>query len=160
MKFDTKNEGTWFYFDESNPDDGGVCLRVCAKTNLDWISERTSKTKKVFKDGYRYVYKDTDEKKSDGMLWDFCIVDWKDVDVDGAILECTYENKIKLMNSCIAFVTFVGKRMKQLAELDRMHGFIAVHQTIVKIHQSRPGRKPQQQQGNTCTHCGAQDHPP
>ena len=118
MKFDTKNEGTWFWFDEDDHEAGGVCLRVCAKADIDKINRLTSTTKREYKGGNRHEYKVVDEKRADELIWDFCIVDWQGVEVDGIDLECTKENKVRLMNTSVDFVNRIGKWLDQLTEIE------------------------------------------
>ncbi len=118
MKFDTKNDGTWFWFgdDEKN---GGVCLRVCAGEDVRRLERLTTKPGKEYKRGNRYEYKIVDNKKYDELLWDFCVVDWRKVDIDGKVnVECTRENKMILMSKSVEFASFVGRCMETLGDTE------------------------------------------
>ena len=46
MKFNLKdlNPGSWFYFDEKNPADGRICIRVLNSKKLAEIRDKTVKT--------------------------------------------------------------------------------------------------------------------
>lgn len=122
MKFDTKNVGTWFWFGEQE-ENGGVCLRVCAGKDIREIDRLTSQTKKEYKRGNRHEYKVVDEKMYDELLWDFCIVDWKQVGIDGRKdVECSKENKILLMNHSVEFASFVGNCLERLSETELTAG--------------------------------------
>lgn len=116
MQFNTKNEGKWFYFNEEKKEDGGVCLRALTLGEAKNISKACSKkeTKFVKKDVYQW--QNIDDEKYNTMLYDYCIVDWKNVVVDGKELECTKENKLLLVNNSNDFCQFVLKHLETLSE--------------------------------------------
>ncbi len=122
MNFTTENKGTWFFFDESNEDAGGVCIRLCTPNKYEQIEKLTTKKKDIYKQGNRFEKVEKDEKKLSHLLWDYVIVDWKNVEIDGTELECSKENKIKLMGDNIAFTNFISNCLNDLTDhidLDR-----------------------------------------
>lgn len=64
---------------------------------------------------FRYEVEDTDEDKSDELLWDYQIVDWNILDGDGKKIKCTKENKLLLMGNSSEFVNFVVDSLNRLA---------------------------------------------
>lgn len=118
MKFDTTNAGTWFWFGDEEAN-GGVCLRICTGDDIRDIEKITTKTKITYKQGNRHEFKVVNEKLYDELLWDFCIVNWKKVSIDGTEdVECDKEQKLLLMNRSIAFTSFVGGCMEKLSEAE------------------------------------------
>lgn len=117
MRFDLENAGTWFYFDENEPEKGGVCVRVCTAEELERIEKASSKKKVEYKHGQRFEVKDVNDRKYDKLLWDFCIVDWDNVqDGDGNEMQCTAENKVVIMKKSLAFSRFVSDALETLQE--------------------------------------------
>lgn len=114
MEFDLDNRGTWFFFDPAQEELGGVCLRICAGDDIVAIEKQAVKPKVEYKRGGRFSFKETNEPLYNRLLWDFCIVDWKEVSVDGESVECTRDNKIKLMMKSVDFATFVGDCLDDL----------------------------------------------
>jgi len=117
MKFNLKdlNPGTWFYFDESNPDDGSIKIRVLSAGKLAEIRDKTIKTEAEYRDGKRHEYQVVDNAARDCIVWDYCIVDWENLfDDDGAPIECTAENKLTVMNEHVGFASFVNACLKRL----------------------------------------------
>jgi len=113
MNISTENKGQWFYFDESNPDEGGVCIRELSVDELERIESITVKTHKKVKHGVAYDETRTDDKLAKKMRWDYCIVDWKNVVIDGASADCTSENKQKAVKS-MAFLRFILSCLEKL----------------------------------------------
>ena len=112
MKFDLKNEGTFFSFPGES---GGVSVRVCAGKDIDLINKRTKKVRFEYKKGQRFEITEVDNELYQKLLWDFCIVSWIDVqDAEGNALPCTPENKMLLMNSSNAFATFVTDALEKV----------------------------------------------
>jgi len=58
------------------------------------------------------------EKLAWRLRWDFCIVDWREVSLDGQQLECTTDNKVKMMN-VTDFVKFVVDSLETLVETNK-----------------------------------------
>lgn len=95
--FSSKNEGTWFYFDENQEDLGSICIRILSEPESRRINKLTIKTKTKFKQGVRYEERKEDEKLSSRLMWDYVITDWKNISIDGEVAECNIDNKVKLM---------------------------------------------------------------
>jgi len=111
--FSSKNQGTWFYFDEARPELGGVCLRELSFDQAKIINRETTKTQRRF-DGMQWRDdKIVDEDKATDLTYAYCILDWKDVSLDGIPLECTLANKIKAMKS-LDFAKFVLDCLTQI----------------------------------------------
>lgn len=115
LDLNSKNVGTWFYFDPDNPDAGGVCLRELSTEENARIERLTVTVKKRFKRGAWIEDKTTDEKLAAKLRWDFCIVDWKEVSIDGQVVECTTENKVRVMK-IINFVKIIVDNLEELTE--------------------------------------------
>ncbi len=130
MDFSSENEGTWFYFDEDNHDEGRVKIRACPPKETKRIQKLTTSTKKKFKFGQYHEIVSTDESLNDRLYYDYIIEDWENVFYDGEELECTTENKIKIMNVNFSFSYFVGKCLEELIE--RAEKLRPSEETIVK----------------------------
>jgi len=115
INFDTKNEGTWFYFDEDNHDAGGICLRELSSEEYQKIEKLTVKTKQKFSHGNSYSAITTNEELAAKMRWDYCIVNWAEVQIDGIEVECNTENKVKLSKT-LGFIKFVSPCLEKLTE--------------------------------------------
>jgi len=117
-KFSSEDKGTWFWFDEDNQDAGGICLRELTTDEHQRIERMTVKHRKKFSHGTAYDDAEIDEKLAAKMRWDFTIVDWKVIELDNAILDCTRENKAKMMN-VVNFVKFFVESMNTLVESNK-----------------------------------------
>lgn len=114
------NAGVWFDMPD-DLDSTRVCLRVLGIGELKKINKETLSKKVEYKkfgrggNYQRFEYEDPDDTKRDELLWDYCITDWENIfDVDGTALECTLENKVKLMNESVAFAIFVADSLDVL----------------------------------------------
>lgn len=116
--FSSKNEGTWFYFDPDREELGGVCLRELSTDEHERIEKLTVKHRKKFKRGIAYDDIETDDKLASKLRWDWCITDWKEVSLDGIALECTADNKVKMMK-IIDFVKHVANSIEMLTEINK-----------------------------------------
>ena len=114
-QFSSTQKGTWFYFDPENESSGGVCLRELTTDESQRIDKLTVKKKKKFRRGIAYDDIETDEKLASKLRWDFCITDWKEVSLDGEQLECTTENKVKMMK-VVDFVKHIVNSLEVLVE--------------------------------------------
>jgi len=117
MKFNMKdlNPGAWFNFDDDDPDTGKICVRVLNSGRLAEIRNTTIKTNVEYRGDKRFEFQDIDHSARDRIIWDYCIVDWVDlVDDDEAPIECTTDNKIKLMNEHVGFSLFVESCLDKL----------------------------------------------
>ena len=119
MKFSLKNVGVWFWFNSENESEGGVCLRSCTGDDINKIEKRTVTNRVEYKRGQRFEITERNEILYNEMLWNHCIVEWKNVeDEEGKELECNKENKAKLMGSSIAFANFIANSLEKLTETE------------------------------------------
>ena len=117
-EFSSKNEGTWFYFDPDHEELGGVCLRELTTDEYERIEKLTVKHRKKFKRGIAFDDIETDEKLASKLRWDWCIVDWKEVSLDGIVLECTTDNKVNMMK-VLDFIKHVANSIEELTETNK-----------------------------------------
>jgi len=115
INFNSDNSGTWFYFDEADHDAGGVCLRECSSEKYEEIERLTVKHKKKVKRGIAYDDPDVNESLANKLRWDYCIVDWKGIQLDGQTMACTKENKWKLVK-VTDFLKFVATCLEKLVD--------------------------------------------
>jgi len=118
MKFDLDNlnPGVFFPF-EDDDENGGVEIRVANAGSMEIINKETTKKKVEWRKNQRVEYDIVDEDKRSSMLWDYVIVGWKNInDSDGDPIECTTENKIKLMKESPQFSMFVGSCIETLSD--------------------------------------------
>lgn len=115
--FDIESKGQWFYFDPENESLGGVCLRAPTAEETERIEKLTVTVKKKFKRGQWREDKIEDTKLASKLMWDFCIVDWKEVvlDKDQSPAECTKENKVRAVKNW-EFLRFVNDKLDELME--------------------------------------------
>ena len=124
MKLNLKdlNPGTWFKFDENDPESGSICLRVLNAGKLAEIRDKTIKTQVEYRGTNRFEYQDMDNAARDRIIWDYCIVDWKGLtDDEDNPIECTTENKIKLMNGHVGFSLFVESCMERVNKQNEIY---------------------------------------
>lgn len=107
------NPGVWFSFNEDDADSGRICVRVMNEAERRKIRKAT--TKKILKRG-QWVEDINDDKFSE-MLWDYCIVDWEGLEDDaGKPIECSRENKLKLIREHVGFQFFVSTCIERVTE--------------------------------------------
>ena len=114
-RFNSENVGTWFYFDPNDESKGGVCLRELSTEEHERIERLTVKTRKKVIRGVAVDDKKEDTELAHKLRWDYCIVDWKEVELDGHPLDCTKDNKVKMMK-VVDFVKFVVDSLNELIE--------------------------------------------
>jgi hypothetical protein len=121
-KFSLKdpNPGTWFSFNEADPESGKICIRVMNAAKMQEITKATTKKRTEYKQGQRFEVAEVLEEKRSQMLWDYSIADWERLeDDDGKPIPCTAENKAKLMLENIGFSSFVSACISKLnADID------------------------------------------
>lgn len=117
--FDIASKGHWCYFDSKNEALGGVCLRAPTAEITESIEKMTVNVKKKFKRGVWREDKTTDTQLASKLMWDFCIVDWKEIvlDKDAPPAECTKENKSRAVKNW-EFLRFVNDKLDELMEAD------------------------------------------
>jgi len=113
--FKSNNDGTWFFFNKADENQGGVCLRELSIKELDSINAKTTTIKNKPHRGQMVEYRKQDSNKAFQLTMQYCIVDWKNVQLDGKDVECTEINKAKLMK-VLDFVKFVTDCLDQLSE--------------------------------------------
>ena len=117
-----KGEGTWFYFND-DAEDGGVCIKRPNLKEQRAIDKATitKKSQIVTGDGSpptRLEWIEVNEELRQEMQWDTSIVDWSKVDDGSGELECTKENKIRMMNESVSFLKAVGKALSALGKIE------------------------------------------
>ena len=115
MNFASSNEGKWFDFDANDPSKGGVQIRVLSLDETKRIDKLAVKTRMKPMRGQMVKIEDVNEELQDRLRWDYCIVDWKDVTLDGKPLPCTTENKVALMKN-VRFINFLVDKINELTE--------------------------------------------
>ena len=118
LNFNSANEGQWFFFDPDNEELGGICLRELAPEEFDRIEKITVKHKKKVIRGAMFDDVKEDTKTKSKMRWDYCIVDWEGISLDGTEMECTSENKQKMMK-VTDFVKFVADSLSDAVEVNK-----------------------------------------
>jgi len=113
VNFSPKNEGVWFYFDPSNEELGGVCLREVTVDESRRIEKDTTTTHRKNLGGQSIEIKEHDEIGSFRLVMQYCLVDWKGVLVDGQPVECNAMGKERAMK-CHDFVKFVTECIDNL----------------------------------------------
>jgi hypothetical protein len=114
MDFSSRNEGKWFWFNGKDDTDGGLCLRVVTLSESKRIEKLTTDVKYKPVRGQVVPIPTVDENLKDRLSWDYCIVDWKGVTLDGQPVAPTAENKVKLMQN----VQFASYFIDKVAELN------------------------------------------
>ncbi|GAG19376.1 unnamed protein product [marine sediment metagenome] len=117
MKFNMEdlNPGAWFYFNESDHDDGKILLRVLTTGKLSEIREKSMETKVEYHNSNRHEFMVANDALRDEIIWDYCIIEWENLDDDeGVPIECTTENKLKLMNNHPTFSSFIESCLTRL----------------------------------------------
>lgn len=115
------NPGTWFPME----DGGEVCVRVCAGDDAAAIRTQAVKVKSelVFHPktgvGQRIREEIVDEQLQAALLWDFCIVDWRNLyDAKQQPIPCNRETKALLMGKVPRFFAFVTDCLRKLRAVE------------------------------------------
>jgi len=117
--FKEKNDGKWFYFDDSDIEAGGIKVRLLPAEEAEKIYKATTKrTEKIVVDKQLFKDRIGDDDAAYSRVLDFTIVDWKGVLWGGKPLDCTAPNKVKLLKKSTAFRKFYEEAIKQLEEAD------------------------------------------
>lgn len=116
------NPGVWFRFNEDDPDSGEICIRAVTPGQLKEMTRKTTKKRPEYKGGQRFVVEEHDEEKFARLLWDYVIVEWKDLqDEDGNEIPCTVDSKYHLMMDNIGFARFVAQCRERVEEDIKKH---------------------------------------
>lgn len=119
--FNTNNAGVWF----SLGDGARIKLRLCTGEQFDKIREQTTEEIEVFKNvegtPARFDKVKTNTKLENELFWDYVIETWENVANEEGILECTKENKIRLINRSPQFVEVLSGLVEKLrkSEVDK-----------------------------------------
>ena len=116
ISFSNPNQGTWFFFNEEDPESGKICLRVLTTAKQDELNKKHTKEHDIVKKGVHWKDFKTNNDAYRRDLWDYIIVEWVDlVDDDGVTpIECTIDNKVKLMSENVGFSLFVSNCIEKL----------------------------------------------
>jgi len=126
MQFSTENPCTKFYFpeQEGTPDSEQAWVKL-RPVSTDKVREIIKQAKQV-KVGFRAVGEDDkaalkqvqwEEMDVDIIyteMWDYSIVDWGHIEVNGQPLPCSRENKLLLIGNDIRFATNLIEWRKEL----------------------------------------------
>lgn len=113
FNLDNLNPGKWYEMEGG----GEICLRVCAGDDYKAIRKQTVRRKVEWKMGTRVEYDITDDEKQSELLWDFSIVDWKNIfDANKVEIPCNKENKKLLMGKSLFFSKFVSDKLSEMTE--------------------------------------------
>lgn len=116
INFKSKVEGVWFNFVDENPEVGSVCLRMPTIDEYDDIQRLTVKPGKPdYHRGQRYETEKINKKLQAKLSLRKFIVDWKEVSLDGQSMECTDENKEKMIK-IQDFQSFIGDCIEKMVE--------------------------------------------
>jgi len=118
MNFESKNSGRWFWFDDKSPDSGGLCLRILTVDESRRIDKLTTKSKFKPIRGQMTEIKTVDEELRDRLVWDYCVMDWKGVCLDGKSLEPNTDTKVLMMKNNTFAVFFLDKVSELNDELE------------------------------------------
>lgn len=112
------NPGVWFSFDDNDPETGRICIRVINGEKQQELRKRTVKKRIEYKHSQRFEYEDRDDEAYSKLLWDYVIMEWERLENDdGKPIECTAENKNKLMMANVRFAQFVGACIEKVNAL-------------------------------------------
>lgn len=117
IDFSSKNEGKWFYFNEDDHTQGGVCLRELGIEEAKRIEKLTVKHKRKPHAGRMQETTDVDTKTASYMTWDYCITEWSGVSLDGKEMECIGVNKQAMMK-ITDFCKFVTDAIEELVSVN------------------------------------------
>jgi len=123
VNIENPNPGVFFAWPGSKAEDkGGITLRVLNNKELTRIDKLTNTKKKKFRGSMQYEDITVDEDLRDELIWDYCIVDWTELeDNKGKTILCDLKNKKKLMNENLRFSMFVGECLDKLSEYETAH---------------------------------------
>jgi len=119
IDFKSDVKGIWFYFDKDNHDLASVCLRKATFSDYDEIRNLTvTPGKNDYHKGARYETEEINEKLQRKLSFRKAIVDWKGISLNGKVLDCTDDNKDKMMEFP-DFRDFVGDCIIELSESNK-----------------------------------------
>ena len=119
MKIDLSNPdpAVRFYFDPEDESRGWVEIRIPSPEKLTKIDKLTTKKTMKYRGGQSYPVEEVNTTMRNRLLWDEFISNWGViVDEDGNEVECTTDNKERLMKTVVKFAAFVGRKIEELSE--------------------------------------------
>ncbi len=119
MKIDLSNPdpATRFYFDIEDESRGWVEIRIPSPEKMTKIDKLTTKKTMKYRGGQNYPIEEVNTTMRNRLLWDEFISGWSGiVDENGNEVECTTDNKEKLMKIVVKFAVFVGRKIEELSE--------------------------------------------
>lgn len=112
-----KSENTIkFYFDETDESYGSVTLRVCPPDEKLKITKRVDKPLWKVKSGQRVNVGEFNTELFYKLYYNYCIVDWENIILDGQEAECNDVNKNKIMLKVATISAFISKKLDELTE--------------------------------------------
>lgn len=114
--FTIKDEGTWFFFDDTDHSQGGVKLRLLTPLEEDAVDKKVTKVSQKPHRGMMVEHRKTNSKLRNEMLYTKWIMDWKDIILDGEDLECNQKNIMLMMTKVTPFARFVLDKILDLGE--------------------------------------------
>lgn len=115
LELKSDNKGTWFHFDPDDPSKGGVRLRELTTEEHLRIEKLTVTVKRKIRRGAWVEDKKTDERLAAKLRWQFIVVEWKGVSIDGNEVECTQDNIARAMK-ITDFVKIIIENLEELTE--------------------------------------------
>lgn len=118
VDLENPNPGIFFPWPGAKTDkDGGIELRPLNNATLTEIDRITTTKKRRFRGNAPYDDITVDEDRREGLMWDYCIVSWTNLQDDkGKDISCIKENKVMLMRKDFRFSIFVADCIEQLTE--------------------------------------------
>lgn len=111
---DNLNPATRFYLNDDKQEDGWIELRVCNAQKLAEFKEKTTKVRPEYRRGVRHEVVNHDEVQFQNLFFDYVITEWDGLTDKGEPIDCTKENKIKLVNGSVWFLNFVNEKLEVL----------------------------------------------
>ena len=117
--FEEDTQGTWFKYDEENPNSAEICMRSLKLEEINEMERLFSKKKAVYKSTGRYEFVETNNDRQSEYVWIRVIMGWKKVlDSKGKERPCDEENILYLMYKVPNFSRWVSKCMRKLNAIE------------------------------------------
>lgn len=114
--FTIKDEGIWFFFDDTDHSQGGVKLRLLTPLEEDAIDRKVTKVSQKPHRGMMMEHRKTNSALRNELLYTKWIMDWKDIILDGTEMECNHKNIMLMMTKVTLFARFVLDKILDLGE--------------------------------------------
>jgi hypothetical protein len=122
INFENNGEGKWFQVEPGTDECGSFKFRTVSVEEYEKIEKITVRTKKKVKRGIAYDDVTIDERLAAKMRWDYIIMDWKNVLIEGKVAKCDaankalivkYDNFIKFALVCIEELNDENKAIEE-----------------------------------------------